>query len=95
MTVAQNVAFGLAVRKQGKADQAKRVDELLDLVQLSPSPIGTRMSCRAGSDNGSRSRGRSRRGRGCSCSTNRSGRSTRGSARTSGVGSTICIASSA
>jgi sulfate transport system ATP-binding protein len=36
MTVAQNVAFGLAVRKQSKADQARRVDELLDLVQLSP-----------------------------------------------------------
>jgi sulfate transport system ATP-binding protein len=36
MTVAQNVAFGLAVRKQSKADQAKRVGELLELVQLSP-----------------------------------------------------------
>ena len=36
MTVAQNVAFGLAVRKQSKADQTKRVDELLKLVQLTP-----------------------------------------------------------
>jgi len=36
MTVAQNVAFGLAVRKESKVDQAKRVDELLNLVQLVP-----------------------------------------------------------
>ena len=36
MTVEQNVAFGLAVRKESKADQAKRVDELLELVQLMP-----------------------------------------------------------
>jgi sulfate/thiosulfate transport system ATP-binding protein len=36
MTVAQNIAFGLAVRKEPKADQTRRVDELLDLVQLSP-----------------------------------------------------------
>ena len=36
MTVEQNVAFGLAVRKEGKADQTKRVDELLELVQLTP-----------------------------------------------------------
>jgi sulfate transport system ATP-binding protein len=30
------VAFGLAVRKQPKADRTKRVDELLELVQLAP-----------------------------------------------------------
>jgi sulfate transport system ATP-binding protein len=36
MTVAQNVTFGLAVRKMTKGDQRTRVDELLDLVQLSP-----------------------------------------------------------
>ncbi len=35
MTVAQNVAFGLAVRKVSRADQSSRVDELLDLVHLS------------------------------------------------------------
>jgi sulfate/thiosulfate transport system ATP-binding protein len=35
MTVAQNVAFGLSVRKQPKAEQRARVDELLELVQLS------------------------------------------------------------
>jgi sulfate transport system ATP-binding protein len=35
MTVRDNVAFGLTIRKRPKADIAKRVDELLGLVQLS------------------------------------------------------------
>jgi sulfate transport system ATP-binding protein len=36
MTVADNVAFGLAVRKQAKDVRKQRVDELLELVQLAP-----------------------------------------------------------
>jgi sulfate transport system ATP-binding protein len=36
MTVHQNVAFGLAVRKESKDVQRARVDELLELVQLAP-----------------------------------------------------------
>ena len=36
MTVRQNVAFGLAVRKESKTVQRDRVDELLRLVQLTP-----------------------------------------------------------
>jgi len=36
MNVRQNIAFGLSVRKESKRDQQKRVDELLELVQLSP-----------------------------------------------------------
>ena len=36
MTVAENVAFGLAVRKESKEAQRSRVDELLHLVQLTP-----------------------------------------------------------
>ncbi len=36
MTVRQNVGFGLRVRKVSKADAARRVDELLELVQLGP-----------------------------------------------------------
>ena len=36
MSVRENVAFGLSVRKVEKADQRKRVDELLELVQLGP-----------------------------------------------------------
>jgi sulfate transport system ATP-binding protein len=35
MTVWNNVAFGLSIRKRPKAEIAKRVDELLELVQLS------------------------------------------------------------
>jgi len=34
MTVARNVAFGLEIRKRPKADVARRVKELLDLVHL-------------------------------------------------------------
>ena len=36
MTVADNVAFGLTVRKQPKAARTARVEELLELVQLAP-----------------------------------------------------------
>jgi sulfate transport system ATP-binding protein len=36
MTVRQNVEFGLAVRKEAKAGRSERVDQLLDLVQLTP-----------------------------------------------------------
>jgi sulfate transport system ATP-binding protein len=36
MTVADNVSFGLSVRKVGRSAQRKRVDELLELVQLAP-----------------------------------------------------------
>jgi sulfate transport system ATP-binding protein len=36
MNVRDNVAFGLSVRKVGKPDVRKRVDELLELVQLGP-----------------------------------------------------------
>lgn len=35
MTVYDNVAFGLRIRKRTKADTRKKVEELLDLVQLS------------------------------------------------------------
>ena len=36
MTVRENVRFGLAVRKQPKAEQDRRVDEVLNLVQMTP-----------------------------------------------------------
>jgi sulfate transport system ATP-binding protein len=36
MTVRENVAFGLRIRKRPKGDVNRRVDELLALVQLSP-----------------------------------------------------------
>jgi sulfate transport system ATP-binding protein len=34
MTVRDNVAFGLSIRKKGKAEIARKVDELLELVRL-------------------------------------------------------------
>ena len=40
MTVAENVAFGLQVRKVSSPDRARRVAEVLDLVQL--GPLGSR-----------------------------------------------------
>jgi sulfate/thiosulfate transport system ATP-binding protein len=36
MSVVQNVAFGLSVRKESKSVQRKRVGELLELVQMTP-----------------------------------------------------------
>jgi len=36
MTVAENVAFGLTVRKLGSAERSRRVTAVLDLVQLGP-----------------------------------------------------------
>ena len=36
MTVKQNIAFGLSVRKEPKAERARRVNELLELVHLGP-----------------------------------------------------------
>ena len=36
MTVADNIAFGLRVRKEDKTERDRRVAELLELVQLSP-----------------------------------------------------------
>ena len=36
MTVHDNVAFGLSIRKEPKADMRRRVDDLLELVQLAP-----------------------------------------------------------
>ncbi len=34
MTAAQNIAFGLSIRRQSKAEQERRVNELLELIQL-------------------------------------------------------------
>ena len=36
MTVRDNVAFGLSIRREPKADVRRRVDDLLELVQLAP-----------------------------------------------------------
>ena len=60
MTVAENLAFPLSVRKMPKAEIGERVGRALDMVQLSQfgdAPAGR--SCRAGSSSGWRWRVRS------------------------------------
>ena len=73
MTVRDNIAFGLTVRKRSKAEIRERVDEL---------------SSPAASGSGWRSLARSRSSRRCCCSTSRSAPSTRacGSRCASGCG---------
>jgi putative spermidine/putrescine transport system ATP-binding protein len=66
MTVAENVAYPLRLRKTDKAAQSRRVTELLELIQLphmANRPV-TQLS-----------RAQSHRNRNCCCSTNRSPRS--------------------
>ena len=87
MTVRQNVAFGLEVQKLEKDEIKTRVDELLDLVQLS-GYAGRYPSQLSG---GQRQRVALARalapGRRSCCSTSRSGRSTRRSGTSCGPGS--------
>ena len=82
MTVWDNVAFGLTIRKRPKDEIQRKVDELLTLVQIEQfaRPL-SRPSCRAASASAWRSPGRSRSSRRSCCSTSPSARSTRGSAR--------------
>ena len=96
MTVADNVAFGLAVRKQPKdVKQRNGSRSSWSWSSWRRSPSDTRTSCRAVSASAWRSHGRSPRAPTCCCSTSRSARSTRRCARTFGIGSTVCTVSSA
>ena len=52
MTVYQNVAFGLKIRRRPKDEIRERVTQLLDLVQLNGSPAATRRSSPAASASG-------------------------------------------
>ena len=72
MTVAQNVAFGLQVRKRPKDEIRKKVDELLELVPCAVGRAATRPISRAGSGSEWRSRAPWRSSRTCCCSTSRS-----------------------
>ena len=94
MTVRDNVAFGLSIRKEAKADRGAGSTTCWSWSSWRRSRIGTRISSPAGSGSGSRSLARSRRDRRSCCSTSRSARSTPASARSSVAGWTTCIASS-
>ena len=49
LTVGENVAYPLTVRKVPKAEQAERVKKALDMVRLSAWPTGCPPACRAAS----------------------------------------------
>ena len=87
MTVWDNVAFGLKIRKRPKAEIEERVGELLDLVQLG----GLAKRYPAQLSGGQRQRmalaARSPSSRRCCSWTSRSAPSTRASARSSAPGS--------
>jgi putative spermidine/putrescine transport system ATP-binding protein len=70
MTVQQNVAFGLEMRRLPAGERDTRVRQALDMVRLSSPRIATRARCRAGNSSAWRLHGLSRSGRTCSCSTN-------------------------
>ena len=90
MTVRDNVAFGLHVRKQPKARVQERTSDLLGIVGLAATPTATPTSSPAGSASAWRSRARSRSSRACCCSTSRSARWTRRSARSCASGCAAC-----
>ena len=90
MTVRDNIAFGLKVRKRPKDEIRERVDELLELVQL--EAFGHRYPAQL--SGGQRQRMALARAlapsRRCCCSTSRSARSTRACAPSSATGSAGC-----
>src|SRR6185503_11843008 len=75
MTVRNNIAFGLKIRKRPKAEIAERVDRLLELVQL--QQFGHRYPAQlSGGQRQRMARARSPSSPRCCCSTSRSARST-------------------
>ena len=89
-TVADNVAFGLKIRRRPKAEIAERVNTLLKLVQL--EGLAKRYPAQLSGDSGSAwgSRELSQSTRRCCSSTSRSARSMRACERSCGNG---CVAS--
>ena len=76
MSIKENVAFGLQMRKTPREETVRRVEEALDMVKLRGLASGARWKSRAGSGNASHSPAPSLSGRTCCCSTSRSPTST-------------------
>ena len=77
MTVAENVEYGMRVRKVARSERAKpRHRGARDGAPVAATSRASRASCRAASDSGWRWPARSSTGRACCCSTSRWGRST-------------------
>jgi putative spermidine/putrescine transport system ATP-binding protein len=76
MSVLDNVAYGLKIKRVGRSERREKAGEALQMVRL--PGVGKRkpLSSPAASASASRSRGRSSTGRACCCSTSRSERST-------------------
>ena len=91
MTVRDNVAFGLKIRKRPKAEiEPRRSTSCSRSSASTASSTATRRSSPAASASGWRSPARSRSSRRCCCSTSRSARSTRRSAPTCASGCAGC-----
>ncbi len=91
MTVRDNVAFGLKIRKRPKDEIERRVDELLALVHLEGlRRAATRPSSRAASASAWRWPERSRSSRRCCCWTSPSAPSTPPCARSCAPGCAAC-----
>jgi sulfate transport system ATP-binding protein len=86
MTVRDNVAFALEIRKRPKDEIRERVDELLKLVQLQGFPHGSR----AASGSGWRSLAPLPHGRMSFCWTSPSGPSTHACVRSCATGCDAC-----
>ena len=76
MSVAENVEFGLRMKKVPKAERRRAVAEMLRMVSLGGFGSARPSQLAAGSASASRSPAPSSTGRRCCCSTSRSARST-------------------
>ena len=72
LTVSENIAFGLQMERKSKSEIAARVQEMLDLVQLSEMANRKPTSSRVASSSVWHSRGRSQSSPRCCCLMSRS-----------------------
>jgi iron(III) transport system ATP-binding protein len=77
MSVRENIAFGLQVRKTKRPETTKLVDEIAEQVELTPEQLEKNVAELSGSSSASPSRGHSSSSRASCCWTSRSRTSTR------------------